>query len=147
MPAASHTVVTSRGPTGAATAKAARIVANAGRDTSSSGPCGSPSLASQRACISASLAVSDVRLNSVYGALIRQLRHNAGPGAGREPRMVSGLRSAQRAWIVTRDQDCLRRTRGVGGPLWAPARARCLAEESDKRADELDAMLREATAH
>lgn len=122
------------------------IGANAGRDTSASGPCGSPSLASQRACIDAHLAVSDVRLNSVYGALINALRHNAGPGAGREPRMVRGLRSAQRAWIVTRDRDCLRRTRGVGGPLWAPARARCLGEESDNRADELDAMLRSATS-
>lgn len=144
MATASHTPARSARAAGATPP---RIAANAGRDTSAAGPCGSPSLASQRACIDANLAVSDVRLNSVYGALIRELRHNAGPGAGREPRMVRGLRSAQRAWIVTRDQDCVRRTRGLGGPLWAPVRARCLAEESDKRAGELDAMLRAATAH
>ncbi|MGI8508638.1 MAG: lysozyme inhibitor LprI family protein [Gemmatimonadaceae bacterium] len=146
-PTASHTAARSARAAGSATVELPRAAASAGRDTSASGPCRSPSLASQRACIDANLAVSDVRLNSVYGALIRQLRHNAGPGAGREPRMVRGLRSAQRAWIVTRDQDCLRRTKGVGGPLWAPARSRCLAEESEKRADELDAMLRAATAH
>ncbi|MGI8548128.1 MAG: lysozyme inhibitor LprI family protein [Gemmatimonadaceae bacterium] len=111
-------------------------------DTSTAGPCGSPSAASQRACITAHLAVSDVRLNSVYGSLIAALRQNAGASAGREPRMVRGLRSAQRAWIVVRDRECQRRTRGVGGQLWAPARARCLADESNKRADELQRMLR-----
>lgn len=113
-------------------------------DTSAAGPCGSPSAASQRACIAAHLAVSDVRLDNVYASLIAVLREKAGASAGREPRMVRGLRSAQRAWIVVRDQVCQRRTRGVGGPLWAPARARCLADESNKRADELAGMLRSA---
>ncbi|MGI8403896.1 MAG: hypothetical protein ACR2OE_03865 [Thermomicrobiales bacterium] len=46
--------------------------------------------------------------------------------------------------MVARDQECLRRTRGVGGALWAPARAKCLGEASDRRAAELEGMLRSA---
>lgn len=110
--------------------------------------CGSPRMADQHACIAASLAVSDVRLNRVYNALIVALREQAHVlASAREPRMVRGLRSAQRAWIVTRDRECKRRTRGVGGRLWAPARARCLAEISNQRADELEGMLRATGAH
>lgn len=113
-------------------------------DTTSAGACGSPALAQQRACIAAHLAVSDARLNRVYGELISVLRERAHVSAGPDPRMVRGLRSAQRAWIVARDRECQRRTRGVGGKLWAPPRAACLAEVSSRRADELAGMLREA---
>lgn len=141
------TATAGRTPTTVTTRGAGVVIGpDVGHDTSPDGPCGSPSPASQRACITAHLAVSDVRLNSVYGALINALRRDAGPDAGREPSAVRSLRSAQRAWIETRDRDCLRRTRGVGGPLWAPARAECLAQESEKRADELDSMLRNSGA-
>lgn len=114
-----------------------------GNDTSAAGPCGSPTLSNQRACIAAHIAISDTRLNSVYQALIRALRQKEGasPGA-KDPRMVRGLRDAQRAWIVTRDRECVQRTRGVGGALWAPARAKCLADVSNARANELETMLR-----
>ena len=57
------------------------------------------------------------------------------------PPTVQRLRSAQRAWLVYRDDECLRRTKPTEGPLWAPVRAKCLAEYSALRARELDDAL------
>jgi uncharacterized protein YecT (DUF1311 family) len=84
------------------------------------------------------LAQSDVELDRNYQALIARLRRQAGTPAGApEPPSVRSLRSAQRAWLVYRDTECRRRSRGQEGPLWAPTRARCLGEFSGRRAEEL----------
>ena len=84
------------------------------------------------------LARSDVTLDRNYQARIAQLKRDAGtaPGAP-EPESVQRLRTAQRAWLVYRDTECRNRNRGNEGGLWAPVRARCLAEFSAQRAAEL----------
>ena len=100
--------------------------------------CNSPALPSQRRCLLLYLAKSDETLDRNYQALISDLKVDAGTGPGeKEPPRVTRLRVAQRAWLVYRDTECRRRNRGLEGPLWAPMRARCLAEYSAKRSDEL----------
>jgi uncharacterized protein YecT (DUF1311 family) len=100
--------------------------------------CNSPALPSQRRCLLLYLAKSDETLDRNYQALISDLKADAGTRPGeKEPPRVTRLRVAQRAWLVYRDNECRRRNRGLEGPLWAPMRARCLAEYSAKRADEL----------
>jgi uncharacterized protein YecT (DUF1311 family) len=102
--------------------------------------CNSPTLPNQRRCLLLYLAKSDVTLDRTYQALIADLKADAGSQPGdKEPPRVTRLRVAQRAWLVYRDTECRRRNRGLEGPLWAPMRARCLAEYSAKRADELAA--------
>ena len=51
------------------------------------------------------------------------------------------LRAAQRSWLVYRDEECRKRTRAEEGPLWAPVRAKCLAEYSELRTRELNDAL------
>jgi uncharacterized protein YecT (DUF1311 family) len=100
--------------------------------------CASPALADQRRCLLSYLAHSDVTLDRNYQALITQLKREAGaPASGKEPATVLRLRTAQRNWLVYRDNECRRRNEGKEGPLWAPTRAQCLAEYSGQRAKEL----------
>lgn len=104
------------------------------------GVCTSPARADQRRCLLLHLARSDVTLDRNYQALIHDLKADAGVASGDpEPESVQRLRAAQRAWLVYRDTECRRRNRGREGALWAPIRARCLAEFSARRADELAA--------
>lgn len=106
--------------------------------------CRSEAPADQRACLNASLARTDAGLNRVYQALIAQMRERLGthPGAV-DPRQVRQLRAGQRQWIVYRDVECQRRNWGREGKLWAPVRARCLAEYSDRREAELSRSLQQ----
>jgi uncharacterized protein YecT (DUF1311 family) len=100
--------------------------------------CASPASADQRRCLLAYLARSDVTLDRNYQARIARLRSEAGTGEGApDPESVERLRTAQRAWLVYRDTECRNRNRGHEGALWAPVRARCLAEFSQARAEEL----------
>ena len=88
------------------------------------------------------LARSDAELDRTYQALIGEMKRRAGASPGnREPDPVLRLREAQRAWLIYRDTECRRRNRGTEGPLWAPARARCLGEFSGERASELSNSL------
>jgi uncharacterized protein YecT (DUF1311 family) len=88
------------------------------------------------------LAKSDVLLDRYYQALILRLKAEAGARTGAaEPPSVQRLRTAQRAWLVYRDDECRKRTREREGPLWAPVRAQCLAEYSALRAHELENAL------
>jgi uncharacterized protein YecT (DUF1311 family) len=104
--------------------------------------CASPAPADQRRCLMSYLARSDVALDHNYQALITALKREAGPlPAGREPATVLRLRSAQRNWLVYRDDECLRRNAGAEGPLWAPTRAKCLSEYSELRTRELASAL------
>ena len=100
--------------------------------------CASPALADQRRCLLSYLARSDLALDRNYQALITALKREAGaPARGTEPATVLRLRTAQRNWLVYRDNECRRRNEGKEGPLWAPTRAQCLAEYSEERAKEL----------
>ena len=104
------------------------------RAASTSDPCDSPSSDNQRYCLNRAIAVNDADLNRTYQDLIAQSRKSG--GAELEER----FRQAQREWVNERDVAC----RGVNGSdprLWARARARCLAEYSDRRTAELRRSL------
>ena len=104
--------------------------------------CASPALDDQRRCLLGYLANSDRELDRNYQALITQLKSEARTRKGApEPPAVQRLRSAQRSWLVYRDDECRKRTRADEGPLWAPVRAKCLAEYSALRARELEDAL------
>jgi uncharacterized protein YecT (DUF1311 family) len=104
--------------------------------------CASPARDDQQQCLKGYLARSDAQLDRSYQALIVQLKTEAGPRAGaKEPPAVQRLRTTQRNWLVYRDDDCRKRTAAREGPLWAPVRAKCLAEYSALRQRELDDAL------
>jgi uncharacterized protein YecT (DUF1311 family) len=106
--------------------------------------CASPTRDDQQRCLKDYLAKSDALLDRYYQALILRLKSEAGTTSrSTEPPSVRRLRTAQRAWLVYRDDACRKRTRPREGPLWAPVRAQCLAEYSAVRAEELrDALTR-----
>ena len=104
--------------------------------------CESPARDDQQRCLTGYLAKSDALLDRYYQALILRLKSEAGTTSrSTEPPSVQRLRTAQRAWLVYRDDECRRRTRPREGPLWAPVRAQCLAEYSAVRAQELQEAL------
>jgi uncharacterized protein YecT (DUF1311 family) len=139
----------SAGTTSATSATSgARNASNASEATMPSaegyiGPsCASPARDDQQRCLLGYLAKSDVILDRSYQALITRLKTEAGTKAkAAEPLSVQRLRNAQRAWLVYRDDECRKRTIEREGPLWAPVRAKCLAEYSALRARELEDAL------
>ena len=90
---------------------------------------------------------SDLVLDRYCQALILRLKIEAGTKSGAtEPPSVQRLRSASAPGSSTAT------TNASGdecpeGPLWAPVRAKCLAEYSTLRARELDDALRSARPH
>lgn len=98
-------------------------------------PCDSPAADNQRTCLNRSIARADVNLNRVYGELTSQARVSG--GAELEER----FRQRQRAWIITRDEECRSQTRSQEGELWARERGRCLADYSARRTAELQESL------
>jgi uncharacterized protein YecT (DUF1311 family) len=122
--------------------------ARASVDSFAGPSCASPAMPDQRRCLLTYLSRSDVTLDRNYQALIAALKREAGPTpAGREPATVLRLRTAQRNWLVYRDDECRRRNEGKEGPLWAPTRAECLAEYSGQRAQELANALAARSTH
>ena len=104
--------------------------------------CASPAADDQQRCLLGYLARSDAQLDRSYQSLISRLKTEAGTRSNApEPAVVQRLRTAQRQWLVYRDDECRKRTRPREGPLWAPVRAQCLAEYSTLRARELDDAL------
>lgn len=104
--------------------------------------CASPARDDQQRCLLGYLARSDAQLDRSYQALITRLKRETGTAAkDSEPAAVQRLRTAQRQWLVYRDDECRKRTQPREGPLWAPIRAQCLAEYSALRARELDDAL------
>ena len=104
--------------------------------------CASPAADDQQRCLLGYLARSDARLDRSYQSLISRLKTEARTRSNApEPAVVQRLRTAQRQWLVYRDDECRKRTRPREGPLWAPVRAQCLAEYSTLRARELDDAL------
>jgi len=103
--------------------------------------CASPARDDQQKCLKGYLARSDAQLDRSYQALIVQLKAEAGTRGEKEPPNVQRLRTTQRNWLVYRDDECRKRTAAREGPLWAPVRAKCLAEYSALRKRELDDVL------
>jgi uncharacterized protein YecT (DUF1311 family) len=99
---------------------------------SSGDPCDSPDPVDQRSCLNRSIVANDADLNQTYQELLAQSLKSGGSG------LQDRFRQSQREWINTRDSEC----QGTGdGALWARARARCLAEYSNKRTAELQRSL------
>lgn len=98
-------------------------------------PCDSPAADDQRTCLNRSIARADVSLNRVYGELTSQARLSGGS------ELEERFRQQQRAWIITRDEECRRQTRSQEGELWARVRARCLADYSARRTAQLQGSL------
>jgi uncharacterized protein YecT (DUF1311 family) len=102
---------------------------------SSRDPCDSPSLTDQRFCLNRSIVANDADLNRTYQELISQARKSGGSD------LEDRFRQSQREWINQRDSECTSQTQSSEGKLWARARARCLAEYSDRRTAELQRNL------
>ena len=101
--------------------------------------------ADQRACLLAHIANNDARLQTVYDSLIVELRRLAGVSRrAPDPPDVTRLRVEQRAWITSRDRDCMRGQPRSSTSLWARERSICFAEKSDARATELRTRLETA---
>jgi uncharacterized protein YecT (DUF1311 family) len=98
-------------------------------------PCDSPAAEDQRTCLNRSIARSDVNLNRTYQELIAQARISGGD------ELEERFRQQQRAWIITRDEECRNQTRSQEGTLWARVRGQCLADYSAKRTSDLQASL------
>ncbi len=101
--------------------------------------CRSAALADQTACLTLHIERDDVELTRVYQMLIAALRRDA--GGVREPAAVQILRTEQRAWLSERDRSCRIKTLVSEDPLWGLKRAPCFADQSKKRAKELDTRL------
>jgi uncharacterized protein YecT (DUF1311 family) len=131
------------GPAGPATSARNASVPSAPSAEAFIGPsCASPAEDDQRRCLRGYLERSDVQLDHRYQALITQLKAEAGTHfRGIEPPVVKRLRATQRNWLAYRDDECRKRTAASEGPLWAPVRAKCLAEYSTLREKEFDDAL------
>ena len=109
--------------------------------TAATGPsarCARPTMADQRACLMAYVAVNDASLQRVYDSLIGEMRQNANVRRGdRDPPDVTRLREEQRQWIAVRDRECTRDPAPGYTPLWAEAISKCFARMSAVRRAEL----------
>lgn len=100
-------------------------------------------------CFGAEADYWDVRLNTVYAALIKaetaMLEEMRGIGAT-VPDTVTALREMQRAWIPYRDAACwYEYTTWGGGTGAGPANAECLMHLTGRQALDLEARLKERT--
>jgi uncharacterized protein YecT (DUF1311 family) len=140
-------VVVSKPPVVVAKPVAPKTIAAAPTRTGASA-CDSPNPADQRECVRAMLAAADGRLNRIYRALITETRRQERVASGGgDPASVERLRVAQREWIVYRDTECRKRGRKKEGALWARPRVKCLAEFSERRANELADNFSRLTSH
>jgi uncharacterized protein YecT (DUF1311 family) len=98
-------------------------------------PCNSSTPVDQRSCLNRSIASNDVDLNRTYLELLAQARKSGGS------ELEDRFQQSQREWINQRDSDCNAQTPSENGKLWAKARARCLADYSEKRAADLQRNL------
>ena len=113
--------------------------------TAPSQRCATPTMADQRACLLAHIAVNDAALQRVYDSLIVELRRIAGTQRGApDPPGVTQLRVEQRTWIVQRDRECTRNPAPGSVPLWAEPLSECFAQMSKARTDELGEALARA---
>jgi uncharacterized protein YecT (DUF1311 family) len=108
-----------------------RSPASSAATRSTGDPCDSPTTTDQRYCLNRSIASNDADLNRTYQDLIAQARKSGGS------ELEDRFQQSQREWVNQRDSDCIARTPSEGGKLWARSRARCLADYSAKRTEEL----------
>ena len=114
--------------------------------TGASARCAVPSMADQRACLMAYVAINDRSLQRVYDSLIVEMRRNANVKRGDgDPASVTRLREEQRQWIAVRDRVCTRDPAPGYTPLWAEPISRCFARMSAARRAELAEELGRAT--
>lgn len=111
------------------------------RPASPSARCAAASMADQRACFMAYLAVNDAALQVVYDSVIRDMRRRANVSRGApDPPSVRRLRAEQRTWVVTRDRECTRTVVPGSVQFWAEPLSRCFARVSAARRDALTAV-------
>ena len=104
--------------------------------------CGIASMADQRACLLAYIALNDTLLQRGYDSLIVELRRLAGVRRGApDPPAVTRLRVEQRAWVVARDRECTRQPAPGSVPYWAQPLADCFARVSAAREKEIGERL------
>jgi uncharacterized protein YecT (DUF1311 family) len=108
-----------------------RSPASSAATRSNGDPCDSPTTIDQRYCLNRSIASNDADLNRTYQDLMAQARKSGGS------ELEDRFQQSQREWVNQRDADCIARTPTEGGKLWARSRARCLADYSAKRTEEL----------
>jgi serine/threonine protein kinase/uncharacterized protein YecT (DUF1311 family) len=131
-------------PRPAASRKAARKSTAA---TGSSARCALSTMADQRACLMAYVAVNDASLQRVYDSLIVEMRQSANVRRGdRDPPDVARLREEQRQWIAVRDRECTRDPAPGYTPLWAEPISKCFARMSAARRAELAQELGRTTS-
>lgn len=135
----SGTIVATQGASGDSSVRprtARQTRAQSATKTVASGDyCDSPAAADQRSCLNRSIVQNDADLNRVYQELLAQGQKSGGDD------LAERFRQSQRDWINTRDSECLQKTEGQGGALWARPRARCLADYSARRTAELQRSL------
>ena len=117
------------------TVSVSRSPANSLATRSSGDPCDSPSTVDQRYCLNRSIVANDAGLNSTYQDLLDQARKSGGSD------LEDRFRQSQREWVNKRDSECISQAPSSGGKLWARDRARCLADYSSRRTDELKKNL------
>ena len=116
------------------TVPVSRSPANSGSTRSSGDPCDSPTTTDQRYCLNRSIVTNDADLNRTYQDLLDQARKSGGSD------LADRFQQSQREWVNKRDSDCNAQAPSSGG-LWARERARCLAEYSSRRTEELKRNL------
>jgi len=117
----------------------ARVLAS---PSGSPAQCAVPSMADQRACLQALVAVSDAPLQRVYDSLITETRrHAVVPTDASDPPAVTQLRMEQRRWVADRARECTRDPAPGFVPLWAEPISGCFARMSAARQDELRSAL------
>jgi uncharacterized protein YecT (DUF1311 family) len=127
-------------PRGIAPTKLPSVMPPVPRDsTAGMDVCDSTDEDAQHACLLNAMERNDKGLDATYQRLIAVMRRQGGAQEGDfDPESVTQLRAAQRRWVEARDTAC----RDAGdGPRYARARAQCFADQTAKRARELEARL------
>jgi serine/threonine protein kinase len=104
--------------------------------------CASATMADQRACLRAHVALADAPLRRVYNSLLAEMRRTSGvaPDAP-DPHEVSQLRAAQRNWIAMRERRCMSDQATNDVERWAPPLFECFTKMSAERRNDLAAAL------
>lgn len=102
---------------------------------SSGDPCDSPNTVDQRYCLNRSIVANDADLNRTYQDLLAQAQKSGGSD------LADRFQQSQRDWVNKRDSDCISQAPSSSGQLWARDRARCLADYSSRRTEELKRNL------
>jgi uncharacterized protein YecT (DUF1311 family) len=110
-------------------------------DSPEAGPCDEARNQNEiNACAAGELEAADAALNEQWRENLAQMRRLDGDGKwpDRQPGFVDTLRSAQRAWLTYRDEQCRAESYiGRGGSLQISAEHLCKARMTQQRTFEL----------